>query len=214
MSNVVTTKFVRKPMFVDAVQVTSENFHAVAEWCQGVIRSADGIPVAWETGETHKVEDLHIHVRVQSPKNEKQTQARVGDWILYMDRGGYKVYTDRAFQHSFDAHTPQYEITNIHVTPSVSENQIQMDEELQGKAFTDDPFAGVPRVTDTVEPEIPGALDSVPDGSEHAGDKSEDDGSVEVPSIETEPGAETERNPIEMTEQERIAQIKAEARQQ
>ena len=138
MSNVVTTKFVRKPMFVDAVQVTSENFFDVATWCQGVVRTADGVPTEWQTeGVPEDLTSLHIHVRVQSPKNEKQTQARVGDWILYMDRGGYKVYTDRAFQHSFDAH-------------------------------------GV--------------------------DQAPDDLVVE--------------NPIEMTEQERIAQIKAEARQQ
>ena len=103
MSNVVTTKFVRKPMFVDAVQVTTENFFDVATWCQGVVRTADGVPTEWQTeGVPEDLTSLHIHVRVQSPKNEKQTQARVGDWILYMDRGGYKVYTDRAFQHSFD----------------------------------------------------------------------------------------------------------------
>jgi hypothetical protein len=135
MSNVVTTKFVRKPMFVDAVQVTTENFFDVATWCQGVVRTADGVPTEWQTeGVPEDLTSLHIHVRVQSPKNEKQTQARVGDWILYMDRGGYKVYTDRAFQHSFD--------------------------DAMAKP----------------EPE--------------------------------------EQNPIEMTEQERIAQIKAEARQQ
>lgn len=144
MSNVVTTKFVRKPMFVDAVQVTTENFFDVATWCQGVVRTADGVPTEWQTeGVPEDLTSLHIHVRVQSPKNEKQTQARVGDWILYMDRGGYKVYTDRAFQHSFD---------DVEPTPA---------------------------------PEL---------------GTSETDLVVE--------------NPIEMTEQERIAQIKAEARQQ
>ena len=179
MSNVVTTKFVRKPMFVDAVQVTTENFFDVATWCQGVVRTADGVPTEWQTeGVPEDLTSLHIHVRVQSPKNEKQTQARVGDWILYMDRGGYKVYTDRAFQHSFDAHTPQYEITNIHVTPSVSEDQLEMAE--ADKSETD--------------------VSEAPEGDVAGVDQAPDDLVVE--------------NPIEMTEQERIAQIKAEARQQ
>ena len=162
MSNVVTTKFVRKPMFVDAVQVTSENFFDVATWCQGVVRTADGVPAGWQTeGVPEDLTSLHIHVRVQSPKNEKQTQARVGDWILYMDRGGYKVYTDRAFQHSFDAHT-----------------QLEMAE--ADKSETD--------------------VSEAPEGDVAGVDQAPDDLVVE--------------NPIEMTEQERIAQIKAEARQQ
>jgi len=174
MSNVVTTKFVRKPMFVDAVQVTSENFFDVATWCQGVVRTADGVPTEWQTeGVPEDLTSLHIHVRVQSPKNEKQTQARVGDWILYMDRGGYKVYTDRAFQHSFDdamakPEDPQMQMYGVEVTA------IEADE----------------------------------------ADKSDDVEPTPAPELGTSETDLVVENPIEMTEQERIAQIKAEARQQ
>jgi hypothetical protein len=168
MSNVVTTKFVRKPMFVDAVQVTTENFFDVATWCQGVVRTADGVPTEWQTeGVPEDLTSLHIHVRVQSPKNEKQTQARVGDWILYMDRGGYKVYTDRAFQHSFD---------DAMAKPD--------DSQLQ---FSDEP--------NPTEVDVPTQAD-------------------DAAMVAAEEVGLVIENPIEMTEQERIAQIKAEARQQ
>ena len=168
MSNVVTTKFVRKPMFVDAVQVTSENFFDVATWCQGVVRTADGVPTEWQTeGVPEDLTSLHIHVRVQSPKNEKQTQARVGDWILYMDRGGYKVYTDRAFQHSFD-------------------DAMAKPDDLQPQ-FSDEP--------NPTEVDVPTQAD-------------------DAAMVAAEEIGLVVENPIEMTEEERIAQIKAEARQQ
>jgi hypothetical protein len=83
-----TTKFVRKPLYVDAVQVTNANFTEVVEWCQGDIKETDD-------------RQQYIRVRVVNPKNTRQTQAFVGDWILYTDRG-YKVYTTKAFRHSFD----------------------------------------------------------------------------------------------------------------
>jgi hypothetical protein len=82
-----TQRYVRKPVIVDAVQVTEENFKQLAKWCQGEIQS-DG---------TMKF----IRVRVHTPKNPRQSQAFVGDWILYTDKG-YKVYSNRAFTDSFD----------------------------------------------------------------------------------------------------------------
>ena len=33
--------------------------------------------------------------------NPRQAQAHVNDWVLYTERG-YKVYTPRAFENSFD----------------------------------------------------------------------------------------------------------------
>lgn len=81
--SVITTRFIRKPLYVDAVRVTAENFKEVAEWCQGDI-----------------TED-YIRVRVHNPKTPRQTRAYIGDWILYTDRG-YKVYMEKAFKNSFD----------------------------------------------------------------------------------------------------------------
>ena len=87
--NVTTTKFIRKPLYVDAVRVTGANFDEVAAWCQGEVEQEEG---------TNK---KFIRVRVHNPKNPRQTKAFVGDWLLYTERG-YKVYTNKAFHASFD----------------------------------------------------------------------------------------------------------------
>lgn len=94
-----TTKYVRKPLFVDAVQVTEQNFADIARWCFGEVGNIDESPVdrAQEVQPTKQ----YIHVRVHNPKNPRQTKAFVGDWILYTERG-YKVYTTKAFQANFD----------------------------------------------------------------------------------------------------------------
>ena len=99
--SVVTTKYVRKPLFVDAVQITLANFNEVAEWCQGEVRDYHDKPLAPEQA-TNEALERYIHVRVHNPKNVRQTKAFVGDWLLYTERG-YKVYTQKAFRASFDA---------------------------------------------------------------------------------------------------------------
>lgn len=86
-----TVKFVRKPLFVDAVQVTQENFDEISDWCQGEIHSEEN---------TNSL-NQYIRVRVHNPKSPRQTKAYVGDWILYTERG-YKVYTEKAFFASFE----------------------------------------------------------------------------------------------------------------
>lgn len=95
----ITAKYVRKPLYVDAVQVTEENFVDIARWCFGEISNIDDTP----RDMTEDVEPTkqYIYVRVHNPKNPRQTKAFVGDWILYTERG-YKVYTTKAFQANFD----------------------------------------------------------------------------------------------------------------
>jgi len=94
-----TTKYVRKPLFVDAVQVTEQNFADIARWCFGEIGNIDETPV--DRSADVQPTKQYIHVRVHNPKNPRQTKAFVGDWILYTERG-YKVYTTKAFQANFD----------------------------------------------------------------------------------------------------------------
>lgn len=83
-----TQKYIRKPLYVDAVQVTEENFDEIAKWCMGDI---------YDDGASLK----YVRVRVHTPKSIRQTQAFVGDWILYTERG-YKVYTTKSFKENFD----------------------------------------------------------------------------------------------------------------
>lgn len=88
-----TEKYVRKPLFVDAIRVTGKNFNDIAEWCQGEILS-DEIP-GQGTGKKY------IKIRVHNPRDRRQMKAYVGDWVLYTDRG-YKIYTNKAFDDAFD----------------------------------------------------------------------------------------------------------------
>jgi hypothetical protein len=82
-----TSKFTRKPFEVDAVQVTAQNIDEVAKWCQGEVSTdTDG--------------NKYVKVRVLRVLNERQTQAFIGDWVLYAGTG-YKVYTAKAFSKSF-----------------------------------------------------------------------------------------------------------------
>ena len=112
-----TDTYIRKPFEVDAIQVTVENMAEVAKWCQGTVRSsADG---------------KYIKVRVMRPANVRQSQAFVGDWVLYAGTG-YKVYGDRAFQKSFQQ--------SVVYTEADAKAQVSSTEELR---VIDEPADGV-----------------------------------------------------------------------
>lgn len=89
-------KYVRKPFAVDAVCVSEENMREVAKWCGGQVRR---LP-RWDPRSGTKF----ISVNVFKALNERQTQAFVGDWVLSSGTGpnGFKVYTPRAFETSFE----------------------------------------------------------------------------------------------------------------
>ena len=134
MSNVVPLKYVRKPLFVDAVQVTAETFTAVAEWCQGTIKRNDDVPVNWlQEGVEVDPENMYIHVRVHQPRTTKQTQARVGDWILYSEHG-YKVYAERAFTKSFDLVNTGVTATPVEEKPAIEMTERERIEQIKAEA--------------------------------------------------------------------------------
>lgn len=117
-----TEKFIRKPLYVEAVRITSKNFDAIVAWCQGEVMQ-DDIP---GRGRSKK----YIKVDVQNPKNPRQTKGKVGDWILKTDRG-YKIYTDNAFHESF--HTPEEDpraSEAVQVETQIGEGLISPAEEL------------------------------------------------------------------------------------
>lgn len=83
-----THKFARKPFYVDAVRVSEANLADVATWCEGT-------PEETDDGQAY------IKVKVHRPLTERQTQAFVGDWVLFAGTG-FKVYTPKAFDKSFE----------------------------------------------------------------------------------------------------------------
>lgn len=107
-----TQQFIRKSFPVDAVQITVENMEEAAKWCDGDIRT---------TGEGEKF----IKVRVHNPLTERQTKGFVGDWVLYAGKG-YKVYTQKAFERSFDATAVESDdvINNVFVSSGGGEGYV------------------------------------------------------------------------------------------
>jgi len=103
VETVETARYVRKPLYVDAVQVTAENFEAVAKWSMGDIMDNENFtPVG---GHPIDPANQHIRIRVSNPQSPKQTRAYVGDWVLYTDRG-YKIYAQKPFEDNFVLDTP------------------------------------------------------------------------------------------------------------
>lgn len=108
-----TRKYVRKPLIVNGVQVTVENFAEIAEWCNGTIKwSHDGSDLFKNGTVTGTIdpasgedpvdpEKQYIQVDVINPRSLRQSRAYVDDWVLGTETG-YKIYTARAFENSFD----------------------------------------------------------------------------------------------------------------
>jgi hypothetical protein len=115
---IVTTRYQRKPIFVDVIQVTEKNFDEVAKWCQGQIMNGSS---------------RYIRVRVHNPMRPRQTKAFVNDWILYSEHYGYKVYTDGAFRNAFE---------EVKDTKSVTEKV----EELRAEGIPDGTYGGARQV--------------------------------------------------------------------
>lgn len=88
-----TETFVRKPFDVEGIRVTKDNMGDVAKWCDGELKAL---------GEHDGRFGPYIQVKVMRPLFPRQSQAFVGDWVLYTPSGGYKVYTDKALHVSFE----------------------------------------------------------------------------------------------------------------
>lgn len=97
MVAIATQKYVRKPFLADAIQVTAENMEELAQWCGGSIQT--------EKRGHGKPDARYIKVDVKSPLNDRQTKAYGDDWLVF-SKGGFKVYTNRAFHACFEDYVP------------------------------------------------------------------------------------------------------------
>ncbi len=84
-----TTTYNRKPLTVEAVQVTDDNKEAIAEWCGGKILPHE------HNGK------MFVEIQVLHPLHKKQTRAFTSDWVLKSGQG-YKIYSENAFLKGFE----------------------------------------------------------------------------------------------------------------
>lgn len=108
-----TKKYVRKPLIVNGLQITNENFIDVANWCDGTIRRIDNDQKVFRNGKiTGTIDPLegsepidpskqYIEIKVINPRRRRQSIAYVGDWILHTE-SGFKIYTTKAFESNFN----------------------------------------------------------------------------------------------------------------
>ena len=76
----------RKPFYVDHVELTEANLDEAAKWCKGQIHEEGG--------------RRYIKVKVENVINEKQTRGFSGDFLL-KSTNGFKVYTAKSFHRNF-----------------------------------------------------------------------------------------------------------------
>jgi|SRR5215211_8045020 len=127
-------KYVRKPFAVEAVEVTEENLSEVAKWCKGRVRTANpnkegGPPNA----------ERYIQVQVKNARDERQTRAYVGDWVLSSGRGplGFKVYTPQAFQSSFQKEVDRmFQVVERMEARAEQEEKLEFDEDIPSVNFS------------------------------------------------------------------------------
>lgn len=144
-----TEKFLRKSFPVEGIQVTEENFLKVAEWTKGKVCETD----ATIAEKFNKPVLKWIEIEVKDPKNERQTKAFVGDYVLYANRG-FKIYTAGAFERNFEpvfkpAQAPKITADNGHdkveiktvngdTVATLERSQEQLDDaKAKQKAFAD-----------------------------------------------------------------------------
>jgi hypothetical protein len=132
---VTTERYIRKPLYVDAVRVSAQNFEAVAAWCSGEIQKETEGPRAGTS---------YIRVRVQYPKSPRQSKAFIGDWVLYTETG-YKVYTNPAFRRSFDPveQDGAHKVQELPAAPAVVEEATAAEAEHGAVTGADPEFEGV-----------------------------------------------------------------------
>lgn len=121
-----TQKYQRKPFAVDAVEVTQQNMYDVARWCGGKVQTAGAEDPA-------RRGQKYIKVQVKKPLDDRQTQAYVGDWVLSSGQGpwGFKVYTPKAFESSFEKQVDRmFEVVSRMDKRVKAEEQAEEEDEI------------------------------------------------------------------------------------
>lgn len=117
------SKFDRKPLRVEGVQVTAENMAEVAEWCGGEVLEHTYMGN----------QESYIKVPVVHPVSERQTRATIGTWVLLSEKG-FKVYTKRSFNTSFE------EVDSVqNIFDSEEKSEDTSDKKIEIRFVSDNP---------------------------------------------------------------------------
>ena len=91
---ITTKQYIKKPLLVEAVCLTRQNFTEVVKWCKGRVQTENA-------NHPQSPGKKYIKIDAHNPINTRQTKAYVGDWLLKTERG-FKVYSHKNFMESFD----------------------------------------------------------------------------------------------------------------
>lgn len=100
-----TKTYSRRPFEVEAIRVTEKNFEDVAAWCGGNICEVKEHQPTMDSLQGDVIR-RYIHLEVDRPLTPRQSQAYVGDWILFASKG-FKVYANRPFMKNFELVEPK-----------------------------------------------------------------------------------------------------------
>src|SRR5687768_8446525 len=89
-----TQKFTRKPIAIEAVQVSLTNYKEVAEWCKGAATLANYRLM----GETHEMGAVLLGK--QGPKNDQTYTVLIGQWITKHHKT-FRTWSKKQFEATF-----------------------------------------------------------------------------------------------------------------
>ena len=127
-----TRRYIRKPFYVDVVEVTHTNRDEIAAWVGGEVQDdKDG---------------YFVKVPVTKPQSERQTKAYPGDFVLQA-KNGFKVFTRGAFEMSFmpapeEKHSPRTD-RGKRQKPNQPRNDALLAKAARGHLSDEDVAAGL-----------------------------------------------------------------------
>lgn len=93
-------RYTRKPLHVQAIQVTSENMGDVAKWCNGQL-TKQVLPTFSKEAEGREAQPQEcIKVPVVRPLNHRLGYAFVGDYVV-KSSSNFRVYLEKIFNNTF-----------------------------------------------------------------------------------------------------------------
>ena len=89
-------RFRKKPIVIEAMQLTEDNRHEVGKWCGGRI-----------VQEAKASDPTDVYLGIDIPTLEGTMRANLGDWVIKGIQGEFYPCRDDIFRASYEADRPQ-----------------------------------------------------------------------------------------------------------